>query len=232
MPMMILNLALLFVFGLASIQLSFINREDLPHGASEFGGRLLDLVNRCRHGARYSFYGAGSNVAFRNSIEIGLIESIRPLTLNFLSISVRGNRSLPFREYRNSHKWNCGLWRFPKIYQKRAFLDFGGRKKINVQSIGKPTKDFFICSFWDSNISESILLIIWLGVKLIGSSGRGVSATVGALVGSGVVGVDGSDSGWMTNGFWRRNWLSVYQNSRAKTAAITARPNVQAIKIL
>lgn len=47
MPMMILNLALLFVFSLASIQLSFINREDLSHGATEFGRWLLDLVN-CR----------------------------------------------------------------------------------------------------------------------------------------------------------------------------------------
>ncbi len=52
MAMMILNLALLFIFGLASIQFSFIYREDLPHGVSEFGGRLLDLVNRCWHGAR------------------------------------------------------------------------------------------------------------------------------------------------------------------------------------
>jgi hypothetical protein len=49
MPMMSLNLALLFVFGLSSIQLSFINREDLPHGAAEFGGWLLNLMNRCRH---------------------------------------------------------------------------------------------------------------------------------------------------------------------------------------
>ena len=54
MPIMILNLALLFVFGLASIQFSFINREDLPHGVAEFCHRFLDLVNRCRHGARYS----------------------------------------------------------------------------------------------------------------------------------------------------------------------------------
>jgi hypothetical protein len=49
MSIMSLNLALLFVFGLASIKLSFINREDLPHRVAEFGGRLLDLVDRCRH---------------------------------------------------------------------------------------------------------------------------------------------------------------------------------------
>jgi hypothetical protein len=54
MPMRILNLALLFVFGLASIQLSFINRENLPHGISEFVGRLLDLVSCGRHTTGYA----------------------------------------------------------------------------------------------------------------------------------------------------------------------------------
>jgi hypothetical protein len=58
MSMMILDLALLFVFGLASIQFSFVNREDLPHGATEFGGRFLDLVNRSRHVATLTQGGA------------------------------------------------------------------------------------------------------------------------------------------------------------------------------
>jgi hypothetical protein len=49
MPLMVLNPTLLFVFGLASVEFSFINREDLPHRVAEFSGWLLDLVNRCRH---------------------------------------------------------------------------------------------------------------------------------------------------------------------------------------
>jgi hypothetical protein len=57
MPMMILDLALLFVFGLTSIKLSFINREDLPHGAAKFTGWLLDLMNRSRHVAQYAWKG-------------------------------------------------------------------------------------------------------------------------------------------------------------------------------
>jgi hypothetical protein len=60
MPMMILNLTLLFVFGLASIQFSFINREDLPHGVAEFVGRFLDLMNRCRHVATLTQGGVGA----------------------------------------------------------------------------------------------------------------------------------------------------------------------------
>jgi hypothetical protein len=59
--MLTLNLALLFVFGLASIKLSFINREDLLHGAAEFGGRLLDLMNRSRHNATVSFHDLERN---------------------------------------------------------------------------------------------------------------------------------------------------------------------------
>lgn len=57
---MILNLALLFILGLASIQLSFINRENLLHGAAEFGGRLLDLMNRSRHVLTLAQGGAGA----------------------------------------------------------------------------------------------------------------------------------------------------------------------------
>jgi len=56
MTMIILDLALLFVFGLAPIKFSFINRENLPHSVTEFGGWLLDLVNRCRHGANISLH--------------------------------------------------------------------------------------------------------------------------------------------------------------------------------
>jgi hypothetical protein len=54
---MILNLALLFVFGFASIQLSFINRENLPHGVTEFVGRLLDLVYGGWHVTQYARNG-------------------------------------------------------------------------------------------------------------------------------------------------------------------------------
>jgi len=55
---MILNLALLFVFGLASIQFSFINREDLSHSTAEFTGWLLGLMNRSRHVATLTQGGA------------------------------------------------------------------------------------------------------------------------------------------------------------------------------
>jgi hypothetical protein len=43
MPMMILNLTLLFVFGLASRQFAFWHGENLPHGVAEFLGRFALL---------------------------------------------------------------------------------------------------------------------------------------------------------------------------------------------
>ena len=49
MPMMILNLTLLFVLGLAPVEFLLWHRENLLHRFSEFIGRLLDLVNRGWH---------------------------------------------------------------------------------------------------------------------------------------------------------------------------------------
>lgn len=72
MPMMILNLALLFVFGLASIQFSFINREDLSHGTTEFTGRLLDLMNRSRHVATVSFHDLERNASLEKRLRLCL----------------------------------------------------------------------------------------------------------------------------------------------------------------
>jgi hypothetical protein len=74
---MILNLALLFVFGLASIQFSFINREDLPHGIAEFGGWFLDLVNRCRHGATVSFHDRERKTYTSDMPSVAIIKSVR-----------------------------------------------------------------------------------------------------------------------------------------------------------
>jgi hypothetical protein len=44
MPMMTLNLALLFVLQLAALQFLFRNRQNLFHRVAEFFGRPLDLV--------------------------------------------------------------------------------------------------------------------------------------------------------------------------------------------
>jgi hypothetical protein len=77
MPIMILNLALLFIFGLASIKLSFINREDLPHGISDFGGWFLDLVNRCRHGATVSFHDLERKTYTSDTPTVAIIKSVR-----------------------------------------------------------------------------------------------------------------------------------------------------------
>ena len=52
--MMILDLALLFVFGLAAVQFALWHRENLLHGVAEFGGWLLDLVNCGRHTEGYA----------------------------------------------------------------------------------------------------------------------------------------------------------------------------------
>jgi hypothetical protein len=41
-----------------ALQFSFINREDLPHGAAEFSGWFLDLMNRSRHVATLTQGGA------------------------------------------------------------------------------------------------------------------------------------------------------------------------------
>ena len=52
MPMMTLNLALLFVLQLAAVEFFFRNRENLLHRFFEFVGRFL--LGRYRHGARYA----------------------------------------------------------------------------------------------------------------------------------------------------------------------------------
>ena len=54
MPVMTLNLALLLVFGLSSIQFLFRNGQNLFHSIAKFYGRFLNLVNRSRHVARYA----------------------------------------------------------------------------------------------------------------------------------------------------------------------------------
>ncbi len=93
--MMILNLALLFVFGLASIKLSFINRQDLPHGASEFAGWLLDLVNCGRHGETVSFYDSERKTYTRDVPTVMIIKSVRsnrPQSI-FLSVPSSVNRN-------------------------------------------------------------------------------------------------------------------------------------------
>jgi len=54
MPMMALNLALLFVFGLAPVQFFLSYRENLLHGFSQFIGPLLNLVRGDRHVAQYA----------------------------------------------------------------------------------------------------------------------------------------------------------------------------------
>jgi hypothetical protein len=77
MPVMILNLALLFVFGLASIQFSFINREDLPHSVAEFVGWFLDLMNRSRHGATISFHDLERNTYTTDVPAAMMIKSVR-----------------------------------------------------------------------------------------------------------------------------------------------------------
>lgn len=51
MPVMRLNLALLFVFQLATLQFLFRNRENLLHRLFEFVGRLL--LGCGRHATRY-----------------------------------------------------------------------------------------------------------------------------------------------------------------------------------
>jgi|ERR1700693_564738 len=190
MPMMILNLALLFVLQLAAVQFFFRDRENLLHRFFELVGRFL--LGRCRHCAGYSSYGEGSNVSFRNLIVSGSMESITPLTLNFLPSSVRGNRSLPFS---GTEIATSGRKEDAEESLKYTTRDPFGisevDEKLNVQSTGKPMKDFLICSFWDSNISESIFFMIWLGVKLIGSSSDDF-ARIGLVSG---VGVDVGEGG-------------------------------------
>jgi len=93
--MMTLDLALLFVFGLASIKLSFINRENLPHRVAEFVGWLLDLVNRCRHGDSVSFYDSERKTYTRDVPRAAIIKSVRsnrPQSI-FLSVPSSVNRN-------------------------------------------------------------------------------------------------------------------------------------------
>ena len=75
MPMMILNLTLLFVLQLAPLQFFFWHRENLFHRISEFLGRLL--LGRCRHAARYA-------QLFQRAITRGELNKLRGVPLVFL----------------------------------------------------------------------------------------------------------------------------------------------------
>jgi hypothetical protein len=54
MPVVILNLALLFVLQFAALQFFFRHRQNLLHRVAEFIGWSLDLVGGCRHGTQYA----------------------------------------------------------------------------------------------------------------------------------------------------------------------------------
>ena len=87
MPMMTLNLALLFVFQLAALQFFFWHRENLLHCVSEFLGRLL--FGRCRHGSTIRSSPRFRNLALLPIDDIHLAQT-STLVLNMERLS-RGN---------------------------------------------------------------------------------------------------------------------------------------------
>ena len=231
MSMMRLNLALLFVFDFAL--LNFCARD-----GHNFLGQFFETLKRrffwpwvgFWHSRQYAQLEIGSNVASFSRIASASIVSIFPLTLNNLFLSVSGSRSFPLVETSIATIGRMSVCDCTKYAVVCRSSNRVAELKDSFQSTGSPRNVCLIRSFWYWNISELIFSAICPGVNLIGSSGRGVSAT--ALDCSGVIGGGVSDSGWMINGFCRRHWLSVYQNRKAKMAAITASPNVQAIKTL
>jgi hypothetical protein len=140
-----------------------------------FKGRFLAITLHVLHVVQYAYSGAGSNVALRRLIVRGSMESIIPLTLNRLFFSTKRNCSFPLvgTEILISGIADRGSAKYATV--NLLLIRLAPLNNSN-QSTDTPTKAFFVSSFSEEKISESIFSMICLGLKVGGPKdgvGRG-----------------------------------------------------------